>query len=114
MLFVAALLWFGSSVAFGQESVATAAGVPFLEQLMKGDFIAKILAVMVGVQFILRGVAEGLTRISVYTESNWDNKIAAYLSEASWLVGSIIGKFGVGVPKLVIEESAKKVEAPKV
>ena len=68
---------------------------------------------MVGLQVILRGLAEGLTRISVATDAKWDNKVAAVLSQVSWFLGTMLGKFGYSVPKLVVEEAKKAPEDPK-
>lgn len=70
--------------------------------------LGKMLAYVVGFQFVLYGLAEGLTRIAVLTESKFDNKIAAILSQAVWVLGSFLGKFGYSVPKKVIEAKAKE------
>ena len=107
-----------TQVALGQDA---AVALPpdmfveksFLETLLSGDFVAKLLPILVGVQVILYGVAEGLTRIAVITEAKWDNKLAAWLSEAAWVAGVLVGKFGYGTPKLVIEEKALMKAAEK-
>lgn len=83
------------------------------EPEVTGDWIAMIMAWILGIQIILRGIAEGLTRIAVYTETNIDNKVASWLSEITWIIGVAIGKFGYSVPKLVVEEKAKQVNERK-
>jgi hypothetical protein len=81
-------------------------GLDLSKFVTDGGIIATILGIMVGVQFILYGVATGLTKIAVYTENKWDNKIASILSQASWFLGVFLGKFGYSVPKAVLEEKA--------
>jgi hypothetical protein len=49
---------------------------------------------------------------AVITENKWDNKLAGWLSEAAWVSGVLVGKFGYGTPKLVIAEKAKEAAAP--
>ena len=73
-------------------------------------WVAKIIGFAIAAQLMLRGLAEGLTRISVLTKNKTDNKIAAYLSQAAWFLGAFMGKFGYSVPKLVVEEAKKKEE----
>jgi len=92
--------------AFGQETVERPRD--FLDIVLSGDFLAKLIPLIIGFQVILYGIAEGLTRISVVTENKWDNKLAHGLSEVSWLIGVVIGKFGYSVPKLVVQEKDKK------
>lgn len=48
--------------------------------------------VMGSIQIILRGVAEGLSKVADLTESKLDNKVAAYCDMAA----NIIAKFGYG------------------
>lgn len=92
--------------AFGQEiNVEKLAGeLPALH---------KVLAIMVGVQVGLYGLAEALTRVSVWTENKWDNKAAHYVGQAAWAIGALLGKFGYSVPKLVLEEKAKQMNTGK-
>jgi hypothetical protein len=80
-------------------------GLDLSKFVTDGGIIATILGIMVGVQFILYGVATGLTKIAVYTENKWDNKIAAILSQAAWFLGVFLGKFGYSIPKPVLEEA---------
>lgn len=105
--FIFLLVWIQSTIALGQE-VET----PFLEQLTKVDFVGKLFAFGAIVQLTLYCVAEILTRLSAWIDTKspakpWLQKTAAYASEASWFLGSMLGKFGYSVPKLVIEEKAK-------
>lgn len=109
-----------TQIALGQDAAALpppalmVSEKSFLETLLSGDFVAKLIPMIVGVQILLYGVAEGLTRISVITENKWDNKLANWLSEAAWVAGVLVGKFGYGTPKLVMEEKvAKKAEEQK-
>lgn len=84
----------------------------FSSLVTEGSIVAKLLGIMVGIQFILYGLATGLTKISVYTENKWDNKLAAILSQASWFLGVFLGKFGYSIPKPVLEEAVHQ-EADK-
>lgn len=95
-----------TQIALGQDAVAPDMFVEksFLELLTDPATLAKFLALAVGIQVLLRGAAEGLTRISVITDAKWDNKLAYWLSEAAWVLGAIIGKFGYSEPKLVSQE----------
>lgn len=119
--FIASIIFLAlTDLALAADQVAASAPVPsfdwlsLLQKFMDPSFSGKILAIMVGVQVILRGLAEGLTRISAWTDDNTDNKIAAYLSQAAWLLGVTLGKFGVSVPTLVIQEAAdQKAEQPQ-
>ena len=85
----------------------------FFETILSGEFFAKMVPIVVATQVLLYGVAEGLTRISVITEAKWDNKLAGWISEAAWVAGVLVGKFGYGTPKLVIEEKAEKLKEKK-
>lgn len=87
--------------------------VSFLSLLTDGNMLAKIVAFGLAIQIILYALGEALTRISVYTENKWDNDLAAKVSSIAWYLGLIISKFGYSVPKLVIEEKAKKLEEKK-
>lgn len=109
-----------SDVGIGQEAAAKSLPMDSLLGFVKGlanpEFVAKIAAFMMALQIILRGLAEGLTKISDYTSNTWDNKFAAYASEASWFIGVWLGKFGYGEPKAVTQEKidqAAKVEVKK-
>jgi hypothetical protein len=70
--------------------------------------IGKIAAWAIAVQVALRGVAEALTRIAKLTSTGTDDEIAGWISQAAWLLGTLLGKFGYSVPKLVVEEEIKK------
>jgi len=109
MRLILGILFFLSltSIALGQES-EIAKGL-----LESFPSLGKIMIYMVALQIMLRGLAEGLTRIAVTTESNTDNKIASWISQASWFLGAMLGKFGYAVPKLVIQKEAEKLNEAK-
>ena len=98
VLFSVLVMILFSEMAFGQS---------FLESLADGSFVAKLAAFALGVQFILYGISTGLMMIAKKTETMTDNKIAAYFSQAAWLLGAFLGKFGYSVPKPLLEEKAK-------
>ena len=79
-----------------------------MEEILSGEGIGKYLGIMMGIQVVLYGVATGLTKIAVLTETNTDNKVAAVLSQVAWFTGSLLGKFGYSIPKPVLEEKAKQ------
>ena len=102
---LATIIFFSlTQIALGQEAEGVAKGL-----LDSFPALGKILIYVVSAQIVLRAAAEALTRIAATTESKTDNKIASYLSQAAWLIGSLLGKFGYSVPKLVIEAQAKKI-----
>lgn len=74
----------------------------------KPEWLAKIIGIAVGIQFLLWGLATGLTKIAVWTENETDNKIAAALGQVSWMLGSFLGRFGYSVPKEVMRDMAEK------
>ena len=78
------------------------------EQIAAWPQLSKVLAFVLALQVILRGLAEGLTKISDLTENRWDNKLAHILSEASWFLGVILGKMGWGEPSLVTQAKFEK------
>ena len=94
-----------SSVAFAQE-ITPEAGI--LDLLKSWPQVGKLLAFVLALQIFLRGLAEALTRISDYTENTYDNKVAAYASQAAWFLGAFVGKVGYGEPKLVTEVKVAK------
>ena len=103
-ILMAAIL--ASTIALGQETDPMNA----LEDLrsLNPALITKIIGIVIALQITLYGLGEVLTRVSKYTENKWDNKLAKVISEASWILGSLISKFGYSAPKLVIEEKASK------
>ena len=114
MSVIALFLWLGASIAFGQAEPAPQVG--FLEQLGNLDFLGKILAFGAIVQLALYCTAEVLTRLSAWIDTKsptkvWVSKFAAWASEAAWFLGSMLGKVGYSVPKLVMEEKAKEIMA---
>jgi hypothetical protein len=121
MRFLAMLcaLFFTATLAIAQEAAAPAqpsTSIPFLEQLTKGDFLMKVLGLMAIIQMMLYCVAECLTRLSDWLDTKspskvWVAKVAAWTSEAAWFLGGLLGKFGYGTPKLVMQEKAKEIAA---
>ena len=103
-----------ANVLTGGTSPAAAPAVEaakgFFETILSPEFAAKLIALVVGVQLILRGLAEGLTKIAEVTETKADNKVAGWLGEAAWVLGAVIGKFGFGTPKAVITDQAEKLK----
>lgn len=83
----------------------------FAESLLDGSFLAKLAVLMGAIYIILRGLAEGLTRISVYTENKSVGRVAKVLSDVTWFLGTFIGKFGYGTPKHVAIEQAEQLAA---
>lgn len=79
----------------------------FFDFLAKPDFLARIMGFVTAMYFFMYGLAEALTRFSVWTENKTDNKLAQWISDVTWILGSVIGKFGYSIPKLVLEEKAK-------
>jgi len=102
------LLLLFSSIAFSQENAPDPVDAIVALQNLDGGMVAKIIGIAVGVQILLYGTGEALTRISKFTEAKWDNKAAEKISQAAWIMGSLISKFGYSVPKHVIEEKAKQ------
>ncbi len=97
-----------SGFAFGADAVApvVAVAAPALPVIpgffdMIQHYAPHMIAFFIGLQIMLRGIAEGLTKISVFTDNQWDNKAAAMLSNAAWIIGSMLGKFGYSVPSEV-------------
>ena len=113
-------LFLSSTIALGQavaaDPVFTTEG-GFLDLFKSWPEIGKLFAFGLAVQMFLRGLAELLTRCSEWLDAKsptkvWLQKIAAWCSELVWLLGTALGKFGVGEPKLVtqekIDQAAKK------
>lgn len=103
--FIALAFFFFSSIA-----IAADASMPEMLGL-SGDFMAKLLAWMVGLQLIFAGVGKGLTEIAVKTDNTFDNKLANFLSKAAWWVGKAVSYFGMGAPKQVVLEKAEQLKA---
>lgn len=103
-------LWLSSTIAFGQEAAQGAESV-IMGYLSGLPSAAKLVGFAISLQVCLRLLAELLIKVSAMTETQVDNRLAAWVSEASWVLGSLISKFGYSVPKVIIEEKAK--ELPK-
>lgn len=89
----------------------------FWAMLTKPEFLAKVIALAVAAQVIFWGLGETLTRLSVVLDKPGTSKLvkaAQYFSQLAWILGAFCGKFGVGAPKLVIEEKAKELAAKGV
>lgn len=113
LMFLFVAVCCSAGIALGQEPEFVEQVVSIPKSISNWGGFAEFIAWAIGLQVILRGVAEGLTRISAYTDTKWDNKLAGWMSEAAWLLGTGLGKLGYGVPKLVIEEKAKEHVEPK-
>jgi hypothetical protein len=113
MNYVLFILLCSSSVFAADVPEMQEKAVSFLSLLTDGNMFAKIVAFGLAVQIVLYALGEALTRVSVYTDNKWDNDVAAKVSSIAWYLGLIISKFGYSVPKLVIEEKAKKLEDKK-
>lgn len=70
--------------------------------------ISKLTIILVGVQLLLRALAEALTRAAEKTAAKWDNKLAKTLALISWFLGVILGKFGYGIPDKVLKDELEK------
>ena len=102
-----------TTIALGQDAPVLIEEGSLLGLLNNWPGILKLLAFVAAIQVFLRGLSEALTRIADYTETKWDNKVAAWCSEAAWILGSILGKVGYGTPKLVAQEQIKDAQ-PKL
>lgn len=119
-LFAMVMVAIYSGLAFAQEVISTATATSTVAAV-EGSLGAllstwpgavKIMAFVVSLQVFLRGLAELLTKISDYTANTWDNKAAAWVSEAAWVVGLFLSKFGYGTPSAVIQDKVDaKLEA---
>lgn len=83
-----------------------------LKKFVDPAMLAQIAAGAAVLLVFMRGLAELLLWISAKTENTVDNKIAAYVSEATWLLGVLTGKLGFGTPKAVMIEKAKELNGP--
>lgn len=77
------------------------------------DFLSKMLYFLGLIYSGMWMLGELLTRISVWTENKWDNKAAAWISQATWMIGAFSGRMGWKLPKLVIEWEAEKIATKK-
>lgn len=102
------LLIFGtdSAIALAQAQVPVPCEGILCGLAEKFPSVGLILTCVIGLQLALRGIAEALIFISAKTETETDNKIAAWISQASWVLGSLLSKFGYSVPKAILEEKA--------
>lgn len=74
----------------------------------KTDFWTKMMSILGSLYVGMWAIGEILTRVSVWTENKWDNKAAAWFSQATWFLGAFAGRMGWKLPKLVIEHEADK------
>lgn len=98
-----------SEIAMAGASLPMGDLLSFLGGLANPELLAKIVAFMVAVQAMLRGMSEVLTRISDWLDTSSPSKasvqkVAAMASQASWFLGVFLGKFGYGEAKLVTQE----------
>lgn len=80
---------------------------PLVEKLTDGTFLAQLLIIFGALLAFMRGLAEALTRLSVRFPGV--SKPAQLVSDATWILGAFLGKFGHGEPKLVTAEKAKAI-----
>jgi hypothetical protein len=102
---LAFVVFMDSTILLAQDAAPTCQGI-LCSVIEKFPGIGMLIVYLVSLQMILRGVAEALIYLSAKTETETDNKIAAYVSQASWVLGNLLAKFGYSVPKAVIEEKA--------
>ena len=101
-------LWLDSVVGLAQgaqEVITDCTGI-MCTIVDKFPGVGMILVYLVGLQLALRGVAEALIFVSSKTETDTDNKLAAWVSQVSWVLGNLLSKFGYSVPKAIINEKA--------
>lgn len=110
------LLFLQSTIALAQGE-ATQGG--FADVFNSWPEIGKLFAFGLAIQMFLRGLAELLTRTSDWLDAKsptkvWLQKVAAWCSELVWLLGTVLGKFGVGEPKLVTAEKIAQSKTAEV
>jgi len=107
MKFLIALIALAFTTAlFGQD--AAPASNSFFD--LPEGFMSKFIVWVVALQALALGIGKGLTEVSKLTENKWDNMAANAFTKVAWFLGSIISKFGWGMPKQVV---LKKAEALK-
>jgi hypothetical protein len=77
------------------------------------DWLLVGIPFVVAVMLAARGASEALLAIKDKTETNLDNKAYSILNMVSSILGKGLGYIGVGMPKKMIEEKAKKAEDSK-
>lgn len=77
------------------------------------DFLTKLMSLLASIYMGMWTLGEILTRISVWTDNKWDNKLAERVAQATWFLGAFCGRMGWKLPKLVIEHEAEKIVAKK-
>lgn len=102
------LVGLDSAIAFAQDAASVACQGPLCSLVEKFPGVGVLLVYLVALQILLRGVAEALIYLSARTETDTDNKLAAWVSQASWVLGNLLSKFGYSVPKAVVEEKAQQ------
>lgn len=108
-----------SGIALGQETVQEPNWIVqggFADLFNSWPEIGKLLAFMFSLMAVLRTVAELLTRVSAWLDTKspakaWLQKLSAWASELAWLLGVVLGKVGVGEPKLVTAEKIAQATA---
>lgn len=120
LLAITATIAFTALAALGDDKIPAemAAAVlgdkSFMATLLEPEFFSKVTGIVTAMYFLLYGLAECLTRLSVWIGSKGKlGKAAKLASDLTWILGSIVGKFGYSVPKLVLEEKAKQLEEEK-
>ena len=106
---ILATVFFQSTIALSQDALASGELAGVLDQWPE---VGKMLALMFSIMVLLRSVAEVLTHMSAWLDTKspakaWLQRLAGWVSQAAWLLGVVLGKVGVGEPKLVTEEKIK-------
>jgi hypothetical protein len=67
-----------------------------------------IVAILVAIMTMLRGVAEVLTYLGNKLNKPEFTKVAQYIGTALYWIGKIVGLFGIGIPSTVLKIEADK------
>ena len=100
------LLLFSSTICLG-SAVASS------DSQVGPSWYATLISVILCIQVILRALGEIFTKIGKHTENTWDNKIGKVLGQASFWIGTVMGKFGYGEPNEVSKKKVEKITKPK-
>ena len=62
---------------------------------------------------LCRGISEVLLVLKDKIPGDWDNTAIKWLQKIAEILGKALGYIGVGMPKKMVAESAKKIEEKK-
>lgn len=110
LLFAMSVFAMFATVAFGQDAGGTGLGIPWLSP----DLLVKVGAWVVGIQAVAFFLGKALTEVAVHTENKYDNMAANALSKLAWFLGTLISRFGWGMPKQVVLHEAEKLKNKNV